>query len=745
MTRINLSTALAVLLIAASAQAGSLLEGKAPSRAVGVKNPARASDGLAVFDGDGWRTTRTTVIDGPQSLLEWDLGSVVELRAAVVQGDNNDSYHLWVSLDGQQFEKVWTAEPATEPGMRTRSHITLSATARYVRLTASGGDNKFSISELALFTAPAELNNYAPPKLRGEDPDEASDNGWSHVLWAGLLFVLLGARSAPAWLKWVLGGVWAVAILEAVSTTWGVWPVGDRQVPFVRAVAAGLALAAVLRSHWPKEGRWLFEPWVQRVALTLCAGLALFAFGNVGQPQFFDAGQGRPTFLHHYDMRVYFPIAKYFPELRFDGVYAASVAAYADDVVVGQLESLSGTQFRDLRTHETTTVGASLDFIRSVKARFTPERWEAFRKDMRYFREGMGSGGYLGSMMDHGGNATPVWFLSARGLFAWLDASDAALWAGVGIDVFLLLLAFVFIGWAFGWRTACLSAVVFGAMDFYMFGTNWFGATLRHDWLSLWAIGLSALKKERYRLAGAALVWAALIRAFPAVTFVTLLAPALGEAVKFYWQEKQLPKWAQWREWLGPVFKVAQGAALWGGLLFIKSLVFFGGDAWLEWLRKVSLLNRDGHVNNLAMKTWLLTETGPWLVAAALWTAWVMWAAARRDWARAAAWGVALVPVWFNPANYYLHSVFLLCLLADEPRRDDEPLNLRSTLVWTALTTMCVVSFSTTFVNDVGTHFRWETYVLFWTLGVLGAVSLWDRRYTEWVKARWDTMRLSAE
>ena len=63
----------------------------------------------------------------------------------------------------------------------------------------------------------------------------------------------------------------------------------------------------------------------------------------------------------------------------------------------------------------------------------------------------------------------------------------------------------------------------------------------------------------------------------------------------------------------------------------------------------------------------------------------------------------------------------------------------------TALTTMCVVSFSTTFVNDVGTHFRWETYVLFWTLGVLGAVSLWDRRYTEWVKARWDTMRLSAE
>jgi hypothetical protein len=732
------------VLCVSTAHAGSLLEGKQPTRAFGVKNPSRAADGLAVFDGDGWRTTRTSVLESGQSLLEWDLGAPTDIRGAIVQGDNNDRYHLWTSLDGTEFTPAWTAEPSSEPGMRTRSNAFVAANGRYVRLTASGGDNKFSISELALFSDPAEMSGYAPPKLRGEDPDEASDNGWSHVLWAGLLLILLSARAAPDWLKWALAGLFTIAVLNAVSVTWGVWPVGDRQVPFVRAVAAGLALAAVLRGRWPGQGGWSMQPGSQRFILTSCAAIALFAFGNVGRAQFYDVGQGRPTFLHHYDMRVYFPIAKYFSELRFDGVYAASAAAYADDATGGQLEPLGGTSFRDLHSHETTTVATSAEFIRQVKARFTPQRWAEFQQDMRYFREGMGPGGYLGSMMDHGGNATPVWFLSARGLFGLMRASDTALWAGVALDVLLLVLAFASIAWAFGWRTAVVSAVVFGAMDFYMFGTNWFGATLRHDWLSLWAIGIACLKKERYRLAGAALVWAAMIRAFPAVTFVTLLAPLIGTVVGLYWKDRRWPSAAQWREWLGPLPCVAQGAAVWGGLLFVKTLIFFGPGAWLEWLHKVSLLNRDGHVNNLAMKTWLITDTAPWLLAAVLWTGWVMWAAARCDWARAAAWGVALVPVWFNPANYYLHCVFLLCVLADELRREEDAVDLRSTLVWSALTLMCVVSFSTTFLTDTGTHFRVETYVLFGTLGALGVISLWERQYSDWLKARWDAMRLGS-
>lgn len=727
-----------------SAQAGSLLEGKAPSRFAGVKNPERASDGKAVFEGDLWRSTHTAVMESSHSLLEWDLGAPTDIRGAVIQGDNNDNYHLLVSTDGREFTEIWKAEPAKDNGVRTRTHSGLSANARWVRLTASGGDNMYSVGEVALFSDAAEVSQYAPPRFRGDNPDEASDTAWAHVLWAGLLFVLLSARAAPRWLKIALGALLAYCVFDAVTTIWAVWPVGDQQVPFVRAVAAALALAAVARARWPRNGRLAMEPLAHRFLLGLAAVLALFSFWNVGRPQFFDAGKNRPTFLHHYDMRVYFPIAKYFPELRFDGVYAASVAAYADDVAQGQLQALAGIRFRDLHTHTETNVGASMDFINQVKARFTPERWAAFRQDMRYFHQGMGPGGYLGSMMDHGGNATPVWFLTARLLFGGLTASDSVLWLGVALDLSLLALAFIAIGWAFGWRTAAVSAVVFGAMDFYMFGTNWFGATLRHDWLAWWGIGIALLKKERYRLAGAALVWAALIRAFPAVTFVTLLAPVLGQGLHVYWTTQAWPKLGDWKKWLGPLPQVALGAAVWGGALFIISVALFGVEAWTEWLRKVSLLNRDGHVNNIAMRTWLLTDTGPWLLATVLWTGWVMWAAARRDFARAAVWGVALVPVWFNPANYYLHCVFLLAVLAEETRDEKEPVDLRGVLTWVALSLMCVVSYSTTLVRDIGTHFRLETYVLFWTLGILGAVALWEAKYSQWLKRSWDTARFGS-
>src|SRR5205807_483765 len=124
-------------------------------------------------------------------------------------------------------------------------------------------------------------------------------------------------------------------------------------------------------------------------------------FGNLGHPQFFDAGKGQPTWLHHYDLRTYYPIAKYFKELRFDGVYAASALTVAEDR--GGLDKIGTTGMRDLRTHEVTDINRQTDLIREVRSRFTEERWAEFRTDAAYFRKGMGDGGWLGSMGDHGG------------------------------------------------------------------------------------------------------------------------------------------------------------------------------------------------------------------------------------------------------------------------------------------------------------------------------------------------------
>src|SRR5262249_36484658 len=148
----------------------------------------------------------------------------------------------------------------------------------------------------------------------------------------------------------------------------------------------------------------------------------------LGTPQFHDAGARKATWLHHYDMRTYFPIAKYFPELRFDGVYAASVLAVAEGRNLSDFDSVV---LRDLRTHDISNVGASRAHLAEVRARFSPERWAEFLVDMQYFRNAMSDSSFLRSMNDHGGNATPVWFLAARAMFSGAPASDATLWRGV--------------------------------------------------------------------------------------------------------------------------------------------------------------------------------------------------------------------------------------------------------------------------------------------------------------------------
>ena len=96
----------------------------------------------------------------------------------------------------------------------------------------------------------------------------------------------------------------------------------------LRAVSAFVAGAAVLRLAWrPADIDRRFV----NGALAAMAFLALTTFFNMWQPQFDDVVDGRQTWVHTWDMRVYFPTAKYFDELGFDGLYVGSVAAYLED------------------------------------------------------------------------------------------------------------------------------------------------------------------------------------------------------------------------------------------------------------------------------------------------------------------------------------------------------------------------------------------------------------------------------
>jgi hypothetical protein len=692
---------------------GNLLRGRSPMGAQLVA-PERLTDGRLARSGDDWQGPAAVTLRA-ESVLQWDLGADREIAGVALQADNNDVYVFSTSQDGERWTELFRAEPQTHPGLQSRAER-VSARGRYLRLRPEGGDQRYSVSEVELH---ASLASYAasplarPPWL----PVERLDLQWLALWGTAALTLALTTRRSPRW--WVgalltaLGGV-ALWVFEATRAA----PrLEAPRLDWIRAVVAGLAFVAVAREGLGRR-RAPAHPTVLFAVLGATAFLGVLCFLNFGRPQFYDAGRGAPTALHHYDMRTYFPIAKYFPELRFDGVYVASALAAAEGRGPGALDTVS---LRDLRTHQLSTFGASAALAAVVRGRFSDARWVEFKVDMDYFRQAMGEAGYLASMQDHGGNATPVWFLGARALFGRVPASDGALWAGVAVDAALLGLAFLALGWAFGPRTALIAATVFGAMDFYMFGSNWFGAALRHDWLSLWCLGVAALKRGRPALAGAFLAWSALIRAFPAVAFVTLSAPVAWSLGVALWTQRRGFRLAAFlranREWV----RVALGALAFGALLSSLSLAVFGADAWVEWLRKVSLLNQDGHVNNLAVKTWIITEPRAWALFAAGTTALVLFTGRRLSLSEGAAFGVVLLPVVFNPANYYLHVVFLLAVLA----REREPTGgARGPLAFLTLTAMCAASYFTSHTHDTGAHFRADTWVLLTALALIVAWQL---------------------
>ena len=738
----------------------NLLAHRTPSRVVGVEHAARLTDAQADAEGSPWNGERTAVLASPESRVEYDLGRSMPLDAAFLQGDNNDLYEVLVSENGRDFRSLWRAPAVSAPGLRSRHQSGLGGKGRFIRLVARGGDGAYSVSEVQLFEkTPAAF----PPEITGLRIQEAEPTLGGHWLAFGaalVLLALLSRRRSRWWWIALLTALPLVAAYDLMHALRASWPVGNLDVSLARAVAAAVAAAVVAREVFAPK-RFAAHGGVSVGVLTVAAVLAMASFFNLGRAQFHDHRSGQPSYVHSFDMRVYYPAAKYFPELGYEGVYLASVAAYADDDPTVTLETLAAVPLRDLHTHRMTTVAQARPQIELLRKRFTPARWEAFKADMRYFRQLMGVHDYLGSLYDHGANATPVWMTVAHWLFAWTTASDATLLVGGALDPLLLLILFAAIAHTFGLRTMLVSMVVFGATDFYMFGTNWAGATLRHDWMVGLGLGLCALRRERWLLAGVLLAWAAMIRAFPALALAGLALPALWWMRDYRERHGRWPSLARWRARQSGLLRVLLGATVCGCGWLVLSMSVLGVDAWTAWMHKISLLAQGPHVNHVSLRALLsfspdntvaALSTAPpgtpgwsdlqlavlrsrmWLYAAliAAFLLGVVNLARKQRLEHAALLGLLLVPVLFNPSNYYVHLVFLLPLLAlerqaerkDPPRRPH--VDRHGAGIWLVLLGLCALQYFTVLTPEVDLHFVYASVLLLVT--VIATMVLFARR-----------------
>ncbi len=700
-------------------ESAGLLAKKVPLRAHGVRDADRLVDGIVPPVGSAWNSNRTTIFNDRRAYVEFDLGAESEIAAVALLGDNNDTYRVSGSLDGDQFYLIWTA-PRTQPaGMRWRTTDDLSARARYLRIQPGQGDASLSIGEVAVFdTATGSL----PPQLKEAKATDVALAFRSAAIVGASLMVLasvLGVHSL-SWTMQILclllglGGLGyaANAYVEAA-------PLGKLEVSLIRGLAAAAAMAIVLRGAFSPKNLAPIK-WLQVSFLGVLSILSIAAFYNMGTPQFFDHKNNEPSVVHNYDMRVYFPVAKYFDELKYDGLYLASVASFAEEHGGLNAPVLARAELRDLRDHRMRKVSDLLPEIEAVKKRFSKERWAEFKKDMAYFWETMGTGAYLGSMADHGGNATPVWLSIAYLMYGDAQASNTTLLLGGVLDPLLLLLFAVVVWRSFGAQTALVSLIVFGS--------NWSGATLRNDWMVYLGLGACALRTERYKLGGALLAMSALIRAFPAISLLALGVPVVHDIVVRMRAGESFPSLAKLKKDHGWFVETALGATVCVALSLLGSSLLMGFDSWPLWVDKISSFTASPHVNHMGWLTVIAGSEGRQaevlaqrsfvhVLGIVFYFGLAIWIAARSKPHTAALLGIMMMPVFMYPANYYIHFIFLLPLLVYDQgqalaRRERET----GGKVWALLLALCAAQYFTVKEAQLDLHFYNASVLLMSTI-----------------------------
>jgi hypothetical protein len=349
-------------------------------------------------------------------------------------------------------------------------------------------------------------------------------------------------------------------------------------VAVLKLALALLAAALLLVRAWrPVAAR------TRRGVLAALAAAALATFLHFGHfhSRYLDYGWlNARAFLHTWDLYHYYTGAKYFDELGYDGLYAATLVADAADG--GRLAGV--TRVRNLAGEGFLTRGQVMDRTREFRDRFSPERWRAFTADVRFFTTELPPGAMASILVDHGYNPTPAW--NTTGSFLANRVPVQRLLALALIDVALLLAAAAAIRASFGVEAALAAAAFFGVNAFAAFSITG-GSFLRYDWLLGLVAALCLIRRGRYAGAGFFLAYAALVRVFPALFLFGLACKALAETAR----DRRLPS-----RFVRLFLSFAVSAVL---LLGYGSLNRRGLDGWREFAGKIAAHHRTLSANSI--------------------------------------------------------------------------------------------------------------------------------------------------
>ncbi|MFO7567343.1 MAG: hypothetical protein R6X02_32165 [Enhygromyxa sp.] len=349
------------------------------------------------------------------------------------------------------------------------------------------------------------------------------------------------------------------------------WETNEMQFSFaIGAIALLLAAVAwrtlILHRRQSSDpatpNRWL--RWGDRMI-----SAALLVAALCSATQYFYAQRNGKSWLHTWDIYHQVIGAKYFEELGYFKLYECTWEI--DEINSGHFKNVK--EMRNIKTLAVKPVHKVVG-ERDCVDRFEPERLEQFAQDIDDMVELGGARMFNKLFGDKGFNGTPfhAWILG-QVTDGVPIVKEEYLWLGL-LDVWLMLLAFAAIAWAWDLKTASIIALFFFA-NFPNRYIHMGGSILRFDYIAMLIFALVAMKKNRFGIAGACVAWAAAERLFPAIFAVGLAYKAGVELLA----TRKLRK-----EYLafGVGFAVT-GLILFGLSLGASESLGAGVDSWREW------------------------------------------------------------------------------------------------------------------------------------------------------------------
>jgi hypothetical protein len=344
--------------------------------------------------------------------------------------------------------------------------------------------------------------------------------------------------------------------------------------------AAGLSMYETARK---KEKKPISPRFVKGVAaaLALVAVAGYFRFGDLGYSKIY----------HRWEFFHYYLGSKYDHELEYERLYKCTAVAQSE-LSTKDLNEVKARKLRDLHEDTIEPTQPTLDHPEDCKDRFTPERWEAFKADVKFFRSTSNLQYWNDMQKDHGYNPPPVWTIAGHFLSSLHPASEGYFQILALIDPLFFVGMFTAVFWAFGWRVCAVALILWGCQlpaEYFWTG----GAFLRQDWIFLLVLSGCLIRKRYYALGGAAFAYSTLLRVFPGV----LVAGWIVVAVTYFVKHKRFKK---------EHVRVAMGGILATVVLVSASIGVAGKDSYGAFLKHIRVHNDTPLTNHMGLKTMLV-------------------------------------------------------------------------------------------------------------------------------------------